>query len=86
MEFEPLSKPLARVALGLPAQERVILQLGRMVPRKGVDTVIRSLAYLIQEHQTPAKLIVVGVIPMILIRALRQKWRDCKRSPLKREF
>ncbi|XGV98560.1 MAG: glycosyltransferase [Leptolyngbya sp. BL-A-14] len=60
MEFEPLSKPLARVALGLPAQERVILQLGRMVPRKGVDTVIRSLAYLIQEHQTPAKLIVVG--------------------------
>ncbi|MBW4469921.1 MAG: glycosyltransferase [Stenomitos rutilans HA7619-LM2] len=60
MEFEPLSKPLARVALGLPADERVILQLGRMVPRKGIDTVIRSLAYLIQEHQTPAQLIIVG--------------------------
>ncbi|MBW4690990.1 MAG: glycosyltransferase [Lyngbya sp. HA4199-MV5] len=59
-EFEPLSKPLARVALGLPADGRVILQLGRMVPRKGVDTVIRSLAYLIQEHQTPAQLIIVG--------------------------
>lgn len=59
-EFEPLSKPLARVALGLPADGRILLQLGRMVPRKGVDTVIRSLAYLIQEHQTPAHLLVVG--------------------------
>ena len=60
IEFEPLSKPLARVALGLPANERVLLQLGRMVPRKGVDTVIRSLAYLTHEHQIAAQLIVVG--------------------------
>ena len=60
VEFEPLSKPLARVALGLPAEERVILQLGRMVPRKGVDTVIRSLAYLINEHQIAPRLIIVG--------------------------
>jgi D-inositol-3-phosphate glycosyltransferase len=59
-EFEPLSKPLARVALGLPSNERVLLQLGRMVPRKGVDTVIRSLAYLTHAHQTPAQLLVVG--------------------------
>lgn len=59
-EFEPLSKPLARVALGLPAEERVLLQLGRMVPRKGVDTAIRSIAYLIQEHRTAARLLVVG--------------------------
>ncbi|MBD2076149.1 glycosyltransferase [Phormidium sp. FACHB-592] len=59
-EFEPLSKPLARVALGLPANERVLLQLGRMVPRKGIDTVIRSLAHLVQDYQTPAHLIVVG--------------------------
>lgn len=59
-EFEPLSKPLARVALGLPADDHVLLQLGRMVPRKGVDTVIRSLAYLTHEHQIAAQLIVVG--------------------------
>ncbi|UBF26527.1 glycosyltransferase [Kovacikia minuta CCNUW1] len=59
-EFEPLSKVLARVALGFPAEERMLLQLGRMVPRKGVDTVIRSLSYLIQEHQTPARLVIVG--------------------------
>lgn len=60
VEFEPLSKILARVALGFPAEERMILQLGRMVPRKGVDTVIRSLECLIQTHQTPVRLIIVG--------------------------
>ena len=38
----------------------MLLQLGRMVPRKGVDTVIRSLAYLIHEHQTAARLLIVG--------------------------
>ena len=59
-EFEPLSKILARVALGFPVEERMILQLGRMVPRKGVDTVIRSLRDLIQAHQTPVRLIIVG--------------------------
>lgn len=59
-EFEPLSKILARVALGFPAEDRMILQLGRMVPRKGVDTVIRSLGHLIQDYQTPAQLIIVG--------------------------
>ncbi|MDX2242411.1 MAG: glycosyltransferase [Leptolyngbyaceae cyanobacterium bins.302] len=59
-EFEPLSKALARVALGYPAEERIILQLGRMVPRKGVDAVVRSLGYLIHNHQTPARLIIVG--------------------------
>ena len=43
-EFWPISKQFARIAIGLPPNERVILQLGRMVPRKGVDTVIRGLA------------------------------------------
>jgi phosphoheptose isomerase len=59
-EFWPLSKPLARVALGLGADERVILQLGRMVPRKGVDTVIRSLARLRDDHDLRVRLLVVG--------------------------
>lgn len=59
-EFEPFSKALARVALGFPAEERLILQLGRMVPRKGIDAVVRSLGYLIHEYQTPTRLIIVG--------------------------
>jgi phosphoheptose isomerase len=59
-EFWPLSKPLARVALGLAADDRVILQLGRMVPRKGVDNVIRSLARLRDAHDLSVRLLVVG--------------------------
>jgi glycosyltransferase involved in cell wall biosynthesis/phosphoheptose isomerase len=59
-ELAPISKPLARFALGLPADERVILQLGRMVPRKGVDTAIRGLARLIHQHGIRARLVIVG--------------------------
>ena len=59
-EFEPLDKALARNALGLPLNERLILQLGRMVPRKGVDTVIRGLSWLHRHHHIPARLLVVG--------------------------
>jgi D-inositol-3-phosphate glycosyltransferase len=59
-ELAPISKPLARFALNLPPEERVILQLGRMVPRKGVDTAIRGFARLIKQHQVPARLLIVG--------------------------
>jgi phosphoheptose isomerase len=59
-EFWPLSKPLARVALGLGADERVLLQLGRMVPRKGVETVIRAVARLRERHDLQVRLLVVG--------------------------
>lgn len=60
LEFGPVNKTLARIVLGLPMTERLILQLGRMVPRKGVETVIRGLACLHENHQIPARLIVVG--------------------------
>ncbi|MFB3738026.1 MAG: glycosyltransferase family 4 protein, partial [Candidatus Velamenicoccus archaeovorus] len=59
-ELWPLAKPFARVALGLPADERVILQLGRMVPRKGVDNAIRGFARLVHDHGIAARLLVVG--------------------------
>jgi phosphoheptose isomerase len=59
-ELWPISKPLARVALGLPPDENIILQLGRLVPRKGVDTVIRGFARLVQHHGIAARLVVVG--------------------------
>jgi len=59
-EFGPMSRPLARLELGLDPAERILLQLGRMVPRKGVDNAIRGLAALTHEHHLPARLLVVG--------------------------
>jgi len=57
-EFSPGSKAEARRALGLAADEFVILQLGRLVPRKGIDNVIRALARL--DPRLHARLLVVG--------------------------
>jgi phosphoheptose isomerase len=59
-EFWPISKALARVSLGLNPDAPVILQLGRLVPRKGVDTVIRGFARLRREHGINARLLIVG--------------------------
>jgi len=59
-EFAPMSRPLARLELGLDPAERILLQLGRMVPRKGVDNAIRGLAALQRDHGLAARLLVVG--------------------------
>jgi phosphoheptose isomerase len=59
-EFWPISKPLARVALGLPPDAPIILQLGRMVPRKGIDAVVRAFARLRHHHGVEATLLIVG--------------------------
>jgi len=57
-EFFPACRAEARHALGLGDDEFVILQLGRMVPRKGVENVIRALALL--PPRVKARLVVVG--------------------------
>ncbi len=44
--FAPSERADARRATGLPDDAFVVLQLGRMVPRKGVDTVVRAFAAL----------------------------------------
>ncbi|WDF54605.1 glycosyltransferase family 4 protein [Mucilaginibacter sp. KACC 22063] len=59
-EFHPIDKSEARRMLGLPANEHIILQLGRMVPRKGIDNVIRALGHLKRASEKPIKLVVVG--------------------------
>ena len=59
-EFWPINKQEARAILGLPPDEPIILQLGRMVPRKGVDNVIRGVARLRKDRDVPARLLVVG--------------------------
>lgn len=59
-EIWPLDKTLSRRILGLPEKERVVLQLGRMVPRKGVDTAVRGFARLVNKHGIAARLVIVG--------------------------
>jgi D-inositol-3-phosphate glycosyltransferase len=59
-EFGPGDRNRARAALGLAADDFVVLQLGRIVPRKGIDNVIRALAPLTRNHGINARLLVVG--------------------------
>src|SRR5687768_2932173 len=55
-EFRPVSRSVAREKLGWSENEFAVLQLGRMVARKGVDNVIRALALLHKEHGVNARL------------------------------
>lgn len=58
-EFFPLDQMLARAVLNFDRSEHLILQLGRIVPRKGIDTVIRALGRL-RKTSLAARLIIVG--------------------------
>lgn len=58
-EFYPIDPLLARKVLKLNPDEFIVLQLGRIVPRKGIDNVIRAMGK-IKQTATPARLIVVG--------------------------
>jgi glycosyltransferase involved in cell wall biosynthesis len=50
----------ARERVGIGADDFVVLQLGRMVARKGVDNVISAVALLERTHGIRARLLVVG--------------------------
>jgi glycosyltransferase involved in cell wall biosynthesis len=58
-ELAPMDRRQARAALGWPQDEFIVLQLGRMVPRKGVDNVIRGVAAL-KRRGLRARLAIVG--------------------------
>ncbi len=59
-EMSPMDQREARSHLGLQPRERIVLQLGRMVPRKGVDDVVRAVGLLHREHAVDARLLIVG--------------------------
>jgi D-inositol-3-phosphate glycosyltransferase len=59
-ELWPLDKASARSAIDLPPDEGMILHVGRMVPRKGIDTVIRAFARFLEDHDRPTRLLIVG--------------------------
>lgn len=58
-EFYPVNKNYARKLLHLDPEENVILQLGRITPRKGIDNVISALAQLNRKN-VPTRLLIVG--------------------------
>ncbi len=59
-ELWPVPMAEARARLGLDAGRFIVLQVGRLVPRKGVDTVIQGVAMLRQRYGVDAQLLVVG--------------------------
>lgn len=59
-EFAPVPRDAARRALGWPVEGFRVLQLGRLVPRKGIDNVIRALGCLRRDTDLDATLYVVG--------------------------
>lgn len=56
--FNPMPRERARRELGLDASEFIVLQLGRLVPRKGIDNVIRAVGCM--DRGMPVRLVVVG--------------------------
>lgn len=59
-EFFPLDKVECARRIGTDPAEKTILQLGRMVPRKGVDNVVRAIARLVHQYKLPVRLLIVG--------------------------
>jgi len=59
-EFWPIDRFLARRQLSLPKEEFIVLQLGRLVPRKGIDTVISAFSRFLRQQPIPSRLLVVG--------------------------
>jgi glycosyltransferase involved in cell wall biosynthesis len=59
-EFWPITRALARRTLGYKADDRILLNIGRLVPRKGIDNAIRGVARLARSHGIAAKLVIVG--------------------------
>lgn len=59
-ELWPIPKAEARQHLGLDPHENLVVHIGRMVPRKGVDTVIAGFAEYLRAHHGQGKLLIVG--------------------------
>ena len=59
-EFFPVDRALARAQLGWDQSAYSVLQLGRMVPRKGIDNVVRAIGILKHAYRRDVRLYIVG--------------------------
>ncbi|MEW9585510.1 glycosyltransferase family 4 protein [Paraburkholderia sp. DGU8] len=59
-EFRPIDRAVARETLGWQRDEFIVLQLGRLVQRKGIDNVVRGVGVLKRTFGACARLYVVG--------------------------
>jgi D-inositol-3-phosphate glycosyltransferase len=59
-ELKPVAKREARATLGWPQNGFIVLQLGRLVQRKGIDNVIRGIGALNRDYGVNARLYIVG--------------------------
>ncbi|HET6528801.1 MAG TPA: glycosyltransferase [Balneolaceae bacterium] len=59
-DFYPIDRRVARMVLGWDQNEKVILQLGRMVKRKGIANVVKALAILSEKSDFPVRVVIVG--------------------------
>jgi glycosyltransferase involved in cell wall biosynthesis len=59
-EFHPMDRATAREALGWQQDQFTVLQLGRLVERKGIDNVVRGVGVLKQAFSASAELYIVG--------------------------
>jgi D-inositol-3-phosphate glycosyltransferase len=58
--FFPIQQDLARRQLGLSLDERLIVYVGRLLPRKDVENLIRAVALMNSRPLPPFRLLVVG--------------------------
>lgn len=60
--FYPIPQNQAKAYLGLPTGRRMILYVGRIEPLKGVDTLLRAVALLVQKEPALAQELMVTII------------------------
>jgi len=58
--FRPVPKDSARHALGLDPNEWVVVYVGRMLPRKGIDNLLHAFAQIVHRTSVPTRLLIVG--------------------------
>lgn len=59
-EFWPIPQAEARRRLGFDPNETLVMHIGRMVRRKGVDNTIRGFAEMVRKHGIAGRLAIVG--------------------------